>query len=269
MQLKIGSFNIRNINDNEGKISNAKVLIDIIKKERIDILGTQELTKAYEKELKEGLKNYKYYGKYRFGNGLFSKYRYNENNVIITNKKVIMNKTIWLPWIANNFKDLKDSILKRSIVPRIATMVVIYDDYFGKIRMINTHLDHKIPSIKKRQLDKLKRVIFKFEKRYPVILTGDFNMQESDEVFKNFIKDLESYNMKKVDIKENTWSGKKGNGKIIDHIFIPSSWKIVSEGVIDNRGISDHKPIYVEVLVPERKKFKERFDELKKKLKIN
>ena len=62
-----------------------------------------------------------------------------------------MNKTIWLPWIANNLKDLKESILKKSMIPRIATMIVISDSEIGKVRMINTHLDHKISSVKTRR----------------------------------------------------------------------------------------------------------------------
>lgn len=264
-RLKIVSFNIRNFGDEEKKISNANLLIDMIKSEKIDLLGTQELTKIYEEVITKKMDSYKCYGKCRLGNGLFSKNKFNENNVIITCKKVILNKTIWLPWIADNLKDFKESILKRSIMPRIATMIVVYDKDIGKIRMINTHLDHKIPSVKRRQLNKLRKLIFKFEKRYPVILTGDFNMQDSNDDFKKFIMDLEKYNMKKVNIKENTWNG-KNSGKIIDHIFIPKSWEILDYGVLDNMGISDHNPIFVDVLVPTRKSFKEKVNQLKKKL---
>lgn len=263
--LKIVSFNIRNSGNSAKKKSNANQLIEMIIDQKIDLLGTQELTKEYEKEIIDGLKSYKCYGKCRLGNGIFSKNRYNENNVIITNKKVIMNKTIWLPWIATNLKDLKESILKKSIIPRIATMIVIYDKDIGKIRMINTHLDHKIPSVKRRQLNKIKKLIFKFEKRYPVILTGDFNMQDSDKDFKEFIRELEKYNMKKVDIRENTWNGKNG-GKIIDHIFVPNTWDIIDFGILNNRDMSDHNPIFVEVSIPNKKGFKERIEEIKKKL---
>lgn len=156
MNLKIASFNIKN-GEKSKKEKNANILVNIIKKEKIDILGTQELTKEYEKTLKQKLTNYKFYGKYRYGNGILSKFKYNENNIIITNKIVRFNKTIWLPWLANNFKDLKNSIINKSITPRIVTMITISDKELGKIIVFNTHLDYKIHSIKKRQLEKLKK----------------------------------------------------------------------------------------------------------------
>ena len=70
MNLKIASFNIKN-DEKANKEKNANILINIIKKEKIDILGTQELTKEYEETLKKKLPDYKFYGKYRYGNGIF------------------------------------------------------------------------------------------------------------------------------------------------------------------------------------------------------
>lgn len=268
-KLKIGSFNIRNCNSKKEKLSNAKELIELIKNEKINILGTQELTKIYEKELQKGLPEYKFFGNYRFGKWFLKNNKYNENNIIITDKTVINHRTIWLPWIAKNYKDLKESIVKKSIMPRIATMITIYDKEFGKLKMINTHLDHKIPTIKKIQLEKLEKMIMKIQKKEPVILTGDFNLQEQDEMFKEFMKALEKNNMKKVVIEGNTWTGKNGSGKKIDHIFIPSSWKIINKGLLDSRGISDHNPIYVEVEIPIKNKFNKFINKIKEKLKIN
>lgn len=246
MELKIASFNIRN-NDKENKEEKANVLADIITKENIDIIGIQEMTKSYESVLKKLLPSYRLYGKYRLGSTLFSKIKYNENNAIITNKKVIFSKTIWLPFLADNMKDLKTSIIKKSLTPRIATMLIINDKDLGKIRVINTHLDYKIDNIKAKQLEKLKKIILKYEKKYPVILMGDFNMEQSDKEFKKFIDDLEKNRIKKVKIKENTYGALSGKGNQIDHIFIPADWKVLDCGVLDNRNISDHRPIFVKV----------------------
>ena len=254
MKLKIASFNIKN-DEKANKEKNANILVNIIKKEKIDILGTQELTKEYEETLKKKLPDYKFYGKYRYGNGIFSKFKYNENNIIITNKKVRFNKTIWLPWLANNFKDLKNSIIKKSITPRIVTMITISDKDLGKIIVFNTHLDYKIHSIKKRQLEKLEKIIFKYKKRYPTILTGDFNMNEEDLDFKKFVLNLEEKGIKKIKIRNNTYISPNGKKNTIDHIFITSNWKIIESGVIDNEHISDHRPIYV--LIDIEKKIQE------------
>jgi len=264
--LKIGSFNIKNTLNKKNNISNAKTIAQLIKEEKIDILGTQELTRASEVELNKNLKDYKCYGNYRLGKYLFKNSNFNENNIIITNKKVTEHKTIWLPWIAKNFKDLKKSILKKSIMPRIATIITINDHEFGKIKMINTHLDHKIINIKEKQLEKLKNIIEKIERKYQIVLTGDFNLQEKDEIFQKFIKDLEKLNLKKVIIEEKTWTGKDGKQKQIDHIFIPNSWKILEKGILDNKEISDHNPIFVKVEINEKKKKTGFIDKLKKKL---
>lgn len=82
---------------------------------------------------------------------------YNENNQIITKHNVIKNKTIWLPWLANNFSDFKESVTKMPIMPRIATIVVSEDEEHRKVCMINTHLDYQVSSIQIRQLKALKK----------------------------------------------------------------------------------------------------------------
>lgn len=249
--LKIGSFNTKNnsINSKGGRredgVSNADILANQIKENEFDLLGTQELTIKYVNELASRLKSYQFYGHYRYGN-LLTQIPFNENNNIITNKDVVSQSTIWLPWVANNFPDLKNSITKMSIMPRIATIVIINDQIHGKICMINTHLDYQIPSIQIRQLQALKKIIEKYYSKYPIILTGDFNMEIEDKKFNNFISDLKDYDMKRVGINESTWYDKNGTGKTLDHIFLPTDWNIQNAGIIDLKGTSDHKGIFVE-----------------------
>ena len=187
--LKVGSFNMKDngINRNGGiredGTSNAKYVANIIKEKEFDLLGTQELTIKYVNELALELHNYQFLGSYRYGNAL-KFLPYNENNNILTNQKVLETNTIWLPWIANNFPDFKTSIMKTSIMPRVATIVVTEDNDHRKVCMINTHLDYQIPSIQAKQLEKLKSIILKYSKDYKIILTGDFNMELNDNNFK-------------------------------------------------------------------------------------
>lgn len=252
--LKIGSFNTKDNATNrkggmrEDGISNADILASQIKGNEFDLIGTQELTIKYVNELVIRLKDYKFYGSYRYGN-LLTKIPFNENNNIITSKNVVSQNTIWLPWIANNFSDFKDSITKMSIMPRIATIVIIKDQNNSEICMINTHLDYQIPSIQKRQLQALKQVVEKYSMKYPIILTGDFNMEINDQNFNDFILDIKDKNLKRVEINESTWYDKNGNGKTLDHIFLPNDWDIQNAGIIDLKGASDHKGIFVEANV--------------------
>lgn len=252
--LKIGSFNTKDNNTNRhggirvDGISNADILASQIKENQFDLLGTQELTIKYVNELVLRLGNYKFYGGYRYGNVLL-KMPYNENNNIITNKNVLFEETVWLPWIPNNFKDLKMSITKMSIMPRIATIIVVQDESFGKICMINTHLDYQVPSVQIRQLSSLKKLVEKYQQQYPVILTGDFNMEIGDKKFDKFISDMKNNGIFHVQTDKNTYCGKNGDGKIIDHIFIPQNWNVENVGVLDSNGTSDHKAIYVETSI--------------------
>ena len=245
VKLKIASFNIKNTGMKKEKEINSKVLIDFIKNRKIDILGTQELTKEYEKNINDKLFGYKFYGNYRLGNGIFSKNKYNECNMIITNQKVSRHKTVHLPFVPKNIKVFFECLKKMSFSPRIATVIYFYIESIGKVRMINTHLEPRISLIRKKQLEKIKKIISKED--CPTILTGDFNMQLNNNDFKQFIVELKKYNLSRVEINHATWNGNNGKLKVLDHIFIPGNWIVLDKGVIDNISISDHYPIYVEV----------------------
>lgn len=247
--IKIGSFNTRDDAINrkgglrEDGSSNADTVAELIK--NFDLLGTQELTIRYVNEIVSKLKEYKFYGNYRYGRVL-AKIPYNENNNIITNRNVLSEKTVWLPWIANNIADLHGSITKMSIMPRIATIVILEDEENKKICMINTHLDYQIPSIQIRQLEALKKIINKYGREYPIILTGDFNMELGDPKFDSFVADVKD-TLQHADIKGKTWFGNNGKESAVDHIFVPSDWKIEDAGIISSKGTSDHNIPWVSV----------------------
>ena len=250
-KVTIGTFNTKDNKINraggirENGINNADLVADIIKKNEFDFLGTQELTIKYVNELALRLGDYKFYGGYRYGN-LLAKIPYNENNQIITNHNVLDSETIWLPWIADNFSDLKTSITKMSFMPRVATIVISKDEDNRKMCMINTHLDYQVPSIQVRQLEVLKKVIQKYSEDCEIILTGDFNMAFGNKNFDSFVKDV-SDKIKHVDIAGDTWHGNNGESASIDHIFIPRNWQIEEAGIINSNGASDHDILFTKV----------------------
>lgn len=258
MNLKIGTLNLRNNKTNrEGGLrsdgeNNAKIIANHIEKEEFDILGTQELTRKFKKEITKYLTKYKFYGGYRYGNNIISNNikvirDYNENNNIVTKYKVKYKKTKLLPFIPFNIKELIKGIKLKKIFPRIVTIVVLEDKEKNRICAINTHLDFKIPSLQKRQLNKLKKIIEKNIKRYPTILTGDFNMEVNKEIFNSFIEELKLLGLTRVEVNDKTNDTKYKTKTAIDHIFIPSTWKIIDKGikVLDN--VTDHKEVFVEV----------------------
>jgi endonuclease/exonuclease/phosphatase family metal-dependent hydrolase len=249
--IRVGTINIKDnkINRNGGiredGTNNAKLVSNIIKEKNFDLLGTQELTIKYVNELALFLPNYKFYGNYRCGN-LLAKIPYNESNQIITKCNVLETKTFWLPWLANNFSDLKNSITKMSIMPRIATIVVFQDEEHRKVCMINTHLDYQIPSIQIRQLKALNNIIQKYSQLYDIILTRDFNMEIGNNIFDLFINDIKD-KLQHVDVYGATWHGANGEETQVDHIFIPKNWKIKNAEIINLKETSDHDAICVNI----------------------
>ena len=259
MILKIGTLNLRNnkTNRNGGLrsdgINNAEIIAKLINSNNYDILGTQELTRNYKKEIKKYLDDYKFYGGYRFGSNIISRNikvinDYNENNNIITKYKIISKKTIFLPFIPFKIKELFIGLKNNLIFPRIITVLLInINDNI--ICSINTHLDYKLESIQKRQLKKLYKVILKYSKKYKVVLTGDFNLEIGLKNFDKFVDDIKLLNLKRVEINKKTNSKKFKNTNAIDHIFIPDDWKIINQGIIKTGKASDHDNPFVEVEV--------------------
>ena len=247
--LKIACFNTWNSPHNKTKLEDKTLVVsNLIKKEDFDIVGFQELTYGYTNSLKEKLTNYCFTGSYRFS-FMKKSFIYNENNNILTKERVLISKTIKLPFIPRTVKGLIKSFSfnKWALIPRIMTLSLInYNN--TKILIINTHLDYKLKEIKIRQLEFIKIKIAKYIKKYSVILMGDFNIELDNEYFKKFVNDLEEIGLTRVNINKNTYGNNK-KGNVLDNIFVPNSWKIVNSGIF-NRGritkISDHKMIFVE-----------------------
>lgn len=249
--LKIASINLRNNETNrisKKNKENAQIVASIILHKQFDIVGTQELTRSFQKQISKNLKDYQFYGKYRFGKllKLPEKQDFNENNNILTNKKVEEINTFHLPWIPNNKKELKYSIIERVLLPRIVTIGILKIKE-QSICIINTHLSNRLKSVQQRQLDYLLNKIEELQKKYPVILMGDFNMGIDKNHFLEFVRKLKEKNLKRVEINEKTHEKLKTS---IDHIFIPERWGVLQKGTISHPKIdqvTDHKGIYVEV----------------------
>lgn len=249
--IKIGSFNVQNSNVNnkggirEDGVSNPEIVGREIRKNNVDLLGLQELTARYEKNLSKELDDYYIMGDYRYGNGLFKYIPYNEGNNIISRGEIGHVVTQQLPW----FPGIKNFKFGYNM-PRVFTTVLVRDNskfYF----MINTNLEHIDRNVQVRQLKNISERLKFYSSLCPVILTGDFNMEPSDDHFNDFIYSVSDI-VKRVPIDGYTWYGKDGDRKVIDHIFVPNDWEIMDAGMIDNdemAEVSDHKFIYARARV--------------------
>lgn len=259
-EILIGSFNCQN-NARNRRAGNANIeentaylLSRHFKKMKYDILGTQEMTKPFLEELQKYLPEYHHYGTYRFGTKWWiQKLRflesYNENNPIFLKEEAIDSKTLHLPSFGLSFSDMKQVIKKGIPLPRIATIVLTQKKEIGTLCIINTHLQHRFPSIRQKQLNVLKKIIEDYYQKYPIILMGDFNMTTSSSIFSQFIEDLKKLGLKRVPLEASTHPA---FSKAIDHLFIPSTWDILEGKTmleVDEtlQKITDHTGIYAKV----------------------
>ena len=174
--------------------------------------------------------------------------KYNEHASIITKLPVLSEKTNSLPWLPMNIKDFYNGIFKyHSITPRVLTDIVVEIDSGRRIRVLNTHLDCHMNTVRKRQLN----YIIEYIKgsNLPVILLGDFNSNLTNKAFLNFVKQLETIGLKRVEYNHKTFR-KSRKDTPIDHIFLPEKLEVKECGIIKEERLekySDHFPVYVTI----------------------
>ncbi len=262
--MKVMSINCQNNDANKrgGRASSGYdysiMLANHIMDNEYDLVGTQEMSISFTERLKSILPNYVFSGKYRnefkLLRKLYPKMKgLSENNNILVKGQPIVEKTFSLPWMPHNFKDLWHALKRKSIMRRIASGVLVKVDG-NDIYMLNTHLDYATKSVQQRQLNKIYQFLATKSKKYPIILTGDFNLEVDDEIFANFIDKLKKIGIERVPINDKTNAKKYRNKSAIDHIFLSNSFNIINYGIVDDdniKEITDHLAIYVEVVEKE------------------
>lgn len=168
----------------------------------------------------------------------------------------------------NRFGLLKDSIFWLSETPaipgskswdaaitRIVTIATFYDKELKSDFMVfNTHFDHMGKEARMNSGALLAGAVAnaRLSQAMPVIVTGDFNCERSEETYRNLtIRDL--MDTKPVNDQTGTFCGfevGKMECKTIDYIFHTKGWILKNYRVIsDNDGTyypSDHLPVMVE-----------------------
>ena len=226
----ISTFNIQNDISKYSK-EKEKLIINYLKKNKIDILNLQELYKPLYKELKKDLKkiNYNISNRFRYRIPLLFN-RINESTPIITNKNVLYTKTYWLP----HFPSLLNRIITKTVIEYNNELISIY----------NTHLDYKYDEVKQKQINKVLDIIRKDKNK--IILTGDFNLKNNKEIFNNFVKKLEKLNIYRVELNDKTLKISKYH-RAIDHIFLSKDFKVIKKEIVKDLGTSDHYPLLIEI----------------------
>lgn len=134
---------------------------------------------------------------------------------------------------------------------RTATWALMKDKKNGrKFYYVNTHLDHVGRLAQKNGLALIVDRIKAMNKEgYPMILTGDFNVEPSNPVLSDLDKMMTSARDAAVKTdKGGTYHGWGKESEVIDHIYYSgfsacTLFEIVKKSYLDRKFVSDHYPV--------------------------
>ncbi len=236
----VGTYNIRNRNSGDEKKGNVwatrcKVICDMINFEAPDVFGTQEVLVGQLRDLRAGLDNYDFIGVGRDDGkeaGEYSALFYKKDHLTLLN-----HGDFWL----NETPD-KPKFGWDAACIRICTWGEFKQKETGfRFFHFNLHMDH-VGIVARREAAKLiVKKVREIAKGVPVVVTGDFNVDQNNEIFKTFtdsgiLKD--SYTAARLRFAENGtfnsfntnfWSSSR-----IDHVFVSPEFAVDRYGILTN-----------------------------------
>ena len=266
-QLYVGTYNIRYNNPNDEKEGNAWAqrcpqLCDFINFEQPEIFGTQEVLVDQLHDLMKGLDGYGYIGVGRDDGkekGEYAAIFYKKNQL-----SLLDSGNFWLSPTPE-----RASLGWDAACIRICTWGKFQDKVSGKqFYFFNTHMDH-VGTVARRESARLilKR-INQLSKGLPTILTGDFNVDQTDEIYQIFsnsgvLRDCYTNALQRM-TPTGTWNDFMQDSRSksrIDHIFVSSDFKVPHYAIFTNsywlgksrRNISDHYPVMVKLIFAQDK----------------
>ena len=254
------SFNIRYDNPRDGINSwdNRKDLIfPFLKEHKPDIIGFQEVLKNQYEQLQYELDDYNFVGAGREdGNseGEFVPIFY------LKEKYELLASSHF--WLSEN-PEIIGSKSWGAALPRIVTWLQLKDQQNGYIFYVfNTHFSHVSSYARNKSALLLLNKIKTIAGEAPVILTGDFNAQPSEQMYTTLTENWTGYypmwdsrnlSVPKANVNFQTFNGFKPETTdiVIDHIFVNGFFDVSAFTTFQIRKedmfISDHYPLMAEL----------------------
>jgi len=252
--LRIMTFNVRYPAKGDGDNvweNRRDFLVDVIRQQRPDIMGTQELFKLQGDYIVSQLPQYAWFGVSRRGNeqdeymGVF----YRKDRV-----RLVEQGNFWL----SETPDTPGSASWNMSLPRMATWG-LFDRKGKRFYLVNTHFAHRREDEAAR-LESVKVIAARLKKLHPdvpVILTGDFNAPAGGEVYKQMLAATGLRDTRGAGGRDTgpngTFHGFKGTpGEArIDWILTSPGWRVKSNAALTtargSRYPSDHFPIVTDL----------------------
>ena len=247
--LKVMSYNIRYGSAEDGTNSwkyRWPATIEMLNDVQPDVFGVQEALDFQLTLVSEMARNYK-----NVGVGREDGKHDGEHMAIFWNKKTVKMLKWGTFWLSETPE--KPSMGWDAACFRTATWALMKDKKTGKkFYFVNTHLDHVGKEARKLGL---KLIVDRIDdinpEKYPMVLTGDFNVRPDNPCLVDLDKIMTSTRKiaKKTDSK-GTFNGwrKDREGGVIDYIYVSGfgevvEYETVTKKYADRSFISDHYPI--------------------------
>lgn len=237
-EMLVGTYNIRMKNDGDSLKGDCwgkrcQVICDQVNFMSPAIFGTQEVLHVQLQDLLHGLHNYDYIGVARDDGktkGEYSAIFYDKSRI-----RLLDHGDFWL----NETPD-RPALGWDAACIRICTWGKFKDLRSGKkFYFFNLHMDHVGRVARREAAHLVVSKIREIAEKRPVVLTGDFNVDQTDEIYRIFSESgilSDSYTMADIRFAENgTFNAFKPQLKTtsrIDHIFVSPSMKVDAYGVL-------------------------------------
>lgn len=254
--LTVASFNIRmKTTSDTGNLwdDRKQALTSLIQFHEFDIFGIQEGFYVQVQDMKQLLPGFDYVGV-----GRDDGKQEGEHSAIFYNTARfarIKSGTFWLS--AHDTEHPSKGW--DAVLPRICTWGVFQDKENGKqFIFMNTHFDHVGIEARRESAKLILAKAKEFAKDLPLILTGDFNVDETNEAYFTLAKSgvvTDAHALAKIVYEPNsTFNGwgrsLKPQGRI-DHIFITKPFSVHKYGILtdtyNGKYPSDHFPVMAEL----------------------
>ena len=258
--LYVGTYNIRYKNKDDSIKGNVwtkrcQVMCDQINFESPDVFGAQEVLVGQLRDMLGKLDGYSYIGVGRDDGreaGEYAAVFYKNNRV-----RLLDSGNFWL----NETPDIPKLGWDAACI-RICTWGKFKNLRTGKtFFFFNLHMDH-VGIVARREAARL--VVSRIKgiaKGAPTVLTGDFNVDQTDEIYTIFTQSgilKDAYDHARIRFAENgTFNSFKTDAKThsrIDHVFVSPSIDVEAYGVRTDsywtdkrRNPSDHYPVFVKL----------------------
>ncbi|HLT87301.1 MAG TPA: endonuclease/exonuclease/phosphatase family protein [Sphingobacterium sp.] len=251
-ELTVASFNIRlKITSDVGNLwdDRKQAVTNLIQFHEFDIFGIQEGFYEQVQDMKNQLPGYEYIGVGRDDGaqkGEYSAIFFNTQRF-----KLIKDGTFWLSATDTG----KPNKGWDAALPRICTWGVFEDNQNGKqFIFMNTHFDHVGVEARRESAKLILEKAKELANDLPIILTGDFNVDETNEAYFTLAKSgivQDTYDLAKIVYEPNSSFNAWGKGlkpkQRIDHIFITKPFNVRKYGILTDTYMgkfpSDHFPV--------------------------